>query len=107
MENLVYYTILSRINVSCYGNLEDCIDGMTSLAIITFSHNEYLFISSNAKILSWYLVKEDSSHTIGVEFGSRVVNVGGKTIKLQIWDTGRISRLNFFQYLTLYLTKNI
>ncbi|XP_070500008.1 ras-related protein Rab-4B [Chironomus tepperi] len=31
--------------------------------------------------------KEDSSHTIGVEFGSRVVNVGGKTIKLQIWDT--------------------
>lgn len=31
--------------------------------------------------------KEDSSHTIGVEFGSRVVNVGGKAIKLQIWDT--------------------
>ncbi|KAL9697409.1 hypothetical protein quinque_000850 [Culex quinquefasciatus] len=32
-------------------------------------------------------VKEDSSHTIGVEFGSRIVNVGGKSIKLQIWDT--------------------
>lgn len=31
--------------------------------------------------------KEDSSHTIGVEFGSRIVNVGGKSIKLQIWDT--------------------
>jgi len=31
--------------------------------------------------------KEDSSHTIGVEFGSRIVNVGGKAIKLQIWDT--------------------
>jgi len=26
-------------------------------------------------------------HTIGVEFGSRVVAVSGKTIKLQIWDT--------------------
>ncbi|XP_078102281.1 ras-related protein Rab-4B isoform X2 [Sander vitreus] len=32
-------------------------------------------------------VKQDSNHTIGVEFGSRVVNVGGKTVKLQIWDT--------------------
>lgn len=32
-------------------------------------------------------VKEDSSHTIGVEFGSRIVNVGGSVVKLQIWDT--------------------
>jgi len=31
--------------------------------------------------------KEDSSHTIGVEFGSKIVNVGGKAVKLQIWDT--------------------
>jgi len=31
--------------------------------------------------------KEDSSHTIGVEFGSKIVAVGGKTVKLQIWDT--------------------
>lgn len=31
--------------------------------------------------------KQDSSHTIGVEFGSKVVNVGGKSVKLQIWDT--------------------
>lgn len=36
--------------------------------------------------------KEDSSHTIGVEFGSKIVPVGGKTVKLQIWDTaGTIS----------------
>lgn len=34
-----------------------------------------------------YQVKDDSSHTIGVEFGSRIVNVGGKSVKLQIWDT--------------------
>ena len=33
------------------------------------------------------LVRQDSSHTIGVEFGSKVVNVGGKSVKLQIWDT--------------------
>ncbi|CAB3359608.1 Hypothetical predicted protein [Cloeon dipterum] len=31
--------------------------------------------------------KEDSSHTIGVEFGSKVVPVSGKQVKLQIWDT--------------------
>ncbi|KAM9591647.1 ras-related protein Rab-4B-like isoform 2-T2 [Morphnus guianensis] len=31
--------------------------------------------------------KQDSNHTIGVEFGSKVINVGGKTVKLQIWDT--------------------
>ena len=28
-------------------------------------------------------VKQDSHHTIGVEFGSKVVNVGGKSVKLQ------------------------
>lgn len=31
--------------------------------------------------------KQDSSHTIGVEFGSRVISVGDKLVKLQIWDT--------------------
>ncbi|XP_009469580.1 PREDICTED: ras-related protein Rab-4A [Nipponia nippon] len=31
--------------------------------------------------------KDDSNHTIGVEFGSKIVNVGGKYVKLQIWDT--------------------
>ncbi|XP_075226473.1 RAS oncogene family member Rab4 [Lycorma delicatula] len=31
--------------------------------------------------------KNDSSHTIGVEFGSKIVHVAGKSVKLQIWDT--------------------
>ena len=31
--------------------------------------------------------KENSSHTIGVEFGSKIVPVGGRVVKLQIWDT--------------------
>eukprot|EP00049_Salpingoeca_infusionum_P003479 m.66866 g.66866 ORF g.66866 m.66866 type:complete len:153 (-) comp12151_c0_seq2:842-1300(-) len=31
--------------------------------------------------------KAESSHTIGVEFGSKVINCGGKSVKLQIWDT--------------------
>ena len=29
----------------------------------------------------------DSPHTIGVEFGTRIVDLNGKKIKLQIWDT--------------------
>ncbi|KNC54569.1 Ras-like protein Rab-14 [Thecamonas trahens ATCC 50062] len=29
----------------------------------------------------------DSTHTIGVEFGTRIIDVLGKHIKLQIWDT--------------------
>ena len=32
-------------------------------------------------------VKNDSNHTIGVEFGSKVVNVTNKSVKLQVWDT--------------------
>ncbi len=31
--------------------------------------------------------KGPAKHTIGVEFGSRIVTVLGKQIKLQIWDT--------------------
>eukprot|EP01060_Flectonema_neradi_P015406 TRINITY_DN22008_c0_g1_i4.p1 TRINITY_DN22008_c0_g1~~TRINITY_DN22008_c0_g1_i4.p1 ORF type:complete len:225 (+),score=22.30 TRINITY_DN22008_c0_g1_i4:55-675(+) len=30
---------------------------------------------------------EDLTHTIGVEFGAKIVDVMGKTVKLQIWDT--------------------
>ena len=41
------------------------------------------------------LVKQDSSHTIGVEFGSKVVNVGGKSVKLQIWDTAGQERFRY------------
>lgn len=31
--------------------------------------------------------KSESSHTIGVEFGSKIISTGGKSVKLQIWDT--------------------
>lgn len=31
--------------------------------------------------------KGDSTHTIGVEFGSKVIDAGDKSLKLQIWDT--------------------
>ena len=29
----------------------------------------------------------DCPHTIGVEFGTRIIEVAGEKIKLQIWDT--------------------
>ena len=31
--------------------------------------------------------KKNSSHTIGVEFGSKIIQVGKDRVKLQIWDT--------------------
>lgn len=31
--------------------------------------------------------KKSSSHTIGVEFGSKIIQVGNNRVKLQIWDT--------------------
>lgn len=36
----------------------------------------------------------ESKSTIGVEFATRSINVDGKTIKAQIWDTGtKMTRL--------------
>ena len=32
----------------------------------------------------------ESKSTIGVEFATRSIQVDGKTIKAQIWDTGRV-----------------
>lgn len=37
--------------------------------------------------LSFILVMADCPHTIGVEFGTRIIEVTGQKIKLQIWDT--------------------
>lgn len=34
--------------------------------------------------------KEDSLHTIGVEFGTKIIRIDEKSIKLQIWDTAGI-----------------
>jgi GTPase SAR1 family protein len=33
----------------------------------------------------------ESKSTIGVEFATRSINVDGKTVKAQIWDTGMYS----------------
>ena len=42
----------------------------------------------------------DCPHTIGVEFGTRIVEVSGQKIKLQIWDTAGQER---FRSVTCFL----
>ena len=44
-----------------------------------------LFCSFSYALL--LLVSSDSPHTIGVEFGTRIIEVKGQKVKLQIWDT--------------------
>ncbi|KAG8231781.1 hypothetical protein J437_LFUL011881 [Ladona fulva] len=41
----------------------------------------------------------DCPHTIGVEFGTRIIEVSGQKIKLQIWDTAGQER---FRAVTRY-----
>jgi len=45
----------------------------------------------------------DCPHTIGVEFGTRIIEVSGQKIKLQIWDTAGQERFRYVQVWTLLL----
>ena len=42
-----------------------------------------------------HTVMADCPHTIGVEFGTRIVEVSGQKIKLQIWDTAGQERFRY------------
>ena len=57
----------------------------TIIIKITQPINPYLDIKNYSLFI--YLVMADCPHTIGVEFGTRIVEVAGQKIKLQIWDT--------------------
>ena len=53
------------------------------------SSNTYPYLQT--AVLSRFTRNEfnlDSKSTIGVEFATRSINVDGKTVKAQIWDTG-------------------
>jgi len=61
-------------------------DSSTTL-LYFFSH--YLGVGKSCLLLQFVdkRFKQDHDPTIGVEFGSRNVQVKNKTIKLQVWDT--------------------
>jgi GTPase SAR1 family protein len=51
-----------------------------------------------SKVLSRFTRDEfnlESKSTIGVEFATRSINVDGKTVKAQIWDTGECQAESF------------
>lgn len=43
--------------------------------------------SSFSRCFETTAVKDQSAHTIGVEFSSRLIKIGNKSVKLQLWDT--------------------
>lgn len=51
-----------------------------------FTENKCMFLSqASVEICSWYFqVITDSPHTIGVEFGTRIVDIQNKKVKLQV-----------------------
>lgn len=56
-------------------------------------------------MLFCFLVKDESNHTIGVEFGSKIINVVNKMVKLQIWDTAGQERFRYGNSHPLFLQK--
>ncbi|KAH8875171.1 Ras-related protein Rab-4A [Schistosoma japonicum] len=65
---------------------------------------KFLIIGNSAAgktcLMRWFLegkFKQDSLHTIGVEFGTKILRVDSKSVKLQIWDTAGQER---FQCIT-------
>ena len=49
----------------------------------------------------------DCPHTIGVEFGTRIVEVSGQKIKLQIWDTAGQERFRWANLNSLYMSLHV
>ena len=61
-----------------------------------------MFKRSICTVLSRFTRNEfnlDSKSTIGVEFATRTLAIDDKTIKAQIWDTGKSCDLSFSAYL--------
>ncbi|MDP2436168.1 MAG: GTP-binding protein [archaeon] len=53
----------------------------SSLSFVAF------FVAFFCCFLFCVSVKVDSTHTIGVEFGTKILQIGDQLLKLQIWDT--------------------
>lgn len=55
----------------------------------------YIQFATGHFLICFILVMADCPHTIGVEFGTRIIEVSGQKIKLQIWDTAGQERFRF------------
>jgi len=82
-ENHVYYTSLRKENVI----KKTCV-------VRLFENHQYILLKPVVLFLLLLFVMflppqvmSDCPHTIGVEFGTRIIEVSGQKIKLQIWDT--------------------
>lgn len=54
---------------------------------IYISYKLLIFFLNKMENFFYIIVMADCPHTIGVEFGTRIIEVAGQKIKLQIWDT--------------------
>ena len=63
--------------------------GIKALNISFASLNTFLGVGKSCLLLQFTDKRFQPVHdlTIGVEFGARMINIEGKQIKLQIWDT--------------------
>lgn len=50
--------------------------------------------------------KEEHNVTIGVEFGSFVIKIDGKIVKLQIWDTVRFVFMHLENFISDSICEN-
>lgn len=85
------------------GNRKPPIHLHADLAVTVFVPQKpfVLDLSGHTRILSFFIVlsrftrnefNRDSKSTIGVGFASRAVDIAGKTVRAQIWDTAANER---------------
>ena len=58
--------------------------GDTQVGKSSISHH---FMYNNCKTIIISIVKSEITHTIGVDFCSKIINISNINIKLQLWDT--------------------
>ncbi|KAF7626917.1 hypothetical protein Mgra_00009670 [Meloidogyne graminicola] len=77
------YIIIGDMGVGKY-NVAESFSFGTEIGGLVFFIN---LLRKNVYLIHFKIIMADCPHTIGVEFGTRLVEVNGQKIKLQIWDT--------------------
>nr|CAD7457858.1 unnamed protein product [Timema tahoe] len=90
---LTIYRLAVRNLWKCYLSLvvargDYCVlSSYGAFSIMSAGPYNYSYIFKYIIIGDMGVVMADCPHTIGVEFGTRIIEVSGQKIKLQIWDT--------------------